>query len=94
MAEPTTLVVYPGADAESAWYEDDGKTFDYRRGDAMRLIMSWREAPRRLSLRLEPGYRMRAPTARRINIRLAGSTAVKTINFTGRNVDLTLPPTT
>jgi len=90
VTDPTTLVVYPGADGESAWYEDDGKSFDYRRGDAMRVIMTWRDAPRRLSLRLAPGYKLRSPSPRRINIRLAGSSAVKIVEFTGRPLDANL----
>jgi len=90
VTDPTTLVVYPGADGESAWYDDDGKSFDYRRGDAMRMIMTWRDAARRLSLRLAPGYRLRSPSPRRINIRLAGAPAVKTVEFTGRPLDASL----
>ena len=37
-----TLVVDPGADGQSSWYEDDGKTFAYRRGEWMRVTMTWR----------------------------------------------------
>jgi alpha-glucosidase/alpha-D-xyloside xylohydrolase len=88
--EPTTLVVYPGADGASSWYEDDGISFDYRRGDAMRMIMTWHDAARRLSLRLAPGSRMRAPNPRRIDIRVAGSTRIKTIESTGRPLDVSL----
>ena len=88
--EPTTLVVYPGADGESTWYEDDGVSFDYRRGDAMRFVMTWHDVSRRLSLRLAPGSRMRAPSPRRIAVRVAGSRAVKTIESTGRPIDVTL----
>jgi alpha-glucosidase/alpha-D-xyloside xylohydrolase len=87
VTDPTTLVVYPGADGGSAWYEDDGKSFAHRRGDAMRMIMTWRDASRRLSLRLVPGYKLRSASPRRINIRLAGSSATKTIEFTGRPLD-------
>lgn len=90
VSEPTTLVVYPGADGQSAWYEDDGISFDYRRGDAMRMIMTWRDASRRLSLRLAPGYRLRPTRSRRINIRVAGSSTIKTIESTGRPIDVTL----
>jgi alpha-glucosidase/alpha-D-xyloside xylohydrolase len=85
-----TLVVYPGADGESTWYEDDGKSFDYRRGDAMRLIMTWHDTSRRLSLRLAPGYKLRAPAPRRINVRVAGSSSTKTITFTGRPLEASL----
>jgi alpha-glucosidase (family GH31 glycosyl hydrolase) len=90
VTDPTTLVVYPGADGESAWYEDDGKSFAYRRGDAMRIIMTWRDASRRLSLRLAPGYTLRSASPRRVNIRLAGSSAVKTVEFSGRPLDTSL----
>ncbi len=90
MTDPTTLVVYPGADGESAWYEDDGKSFAYRRGDAMRMIMTWRDASRRLSLRLAPGYTLRSASPRRINIRVAGSSATKTVEFNGRALNVTL----
>ena len=90
VSEPTTLVVYPGADGQSAWYEDDGVSFDYRRGDAMRMLLTWRDTTRRLSLRLAPGYRMRGPSPRKINIRMAGSPTIKTIESTGRPVDVTL----
>jgi alpha-glucosidase/alpha-D-xyloside xylohydrolase len=88
--EPTTLVVYPGADGESTWYEDDGNTFDYRRGDFMRITMTWHDAARRLTLRLAPGSRMRAPAPRRINVRLAGSSKLTSVSFTGREIDVSL----
>lgn len=90
VSEPTTLVVYPGADGQSTWYEDDGVSFDYRRGDAMRMIMTWREPSRRLSLRLAPGYRLRRAPSRRINIRVAGSNTIRTIEFTGHPIDVTV----
>jgi alpha-glucosidase (family GH31 glycosyl hydrolase) len=89
-SEPTTLVVYPGADGQSTWYEDDGISFDYRRGDVMRMILTWRDASRRLSLSLAPGYRMRPSRIRRINVRIAGSSTVKTIESNGRPLDVIL----
>ena len=88
--EPVTLIVYPGADGESSWYEDDGNTFDYRRGDFMRITMTWRDATRRLALNLAPGSRMRAPAPRRIDVRLAGSTKLTSVSFTGREIEVSL----
>jgi alpha-glucosidase len=85
---PTTLVVYPGADGESTWYEDDGSSFDYRRGGAMRIMIKWNDASRRLSLRLAPGFKLLAPTPRPIDVRVAGSTTVTHLEFTGRPVEL------
>lgn len=88
--EPVTLIVYPGADGESSWYEDDGNTFDYRRGDFMRINMTWHDATRRLSLRLAPGSRMREPAPRRIDVRVAGSKKVTSVSFTGREIEISL----
>ena len=88
--EPVTLIVYPGADGESSWYEDDGNTFDYRRGDFMRITMTWRDAARRLALNLAPGSRMHAPAPRRIDVRLAGSTKLTSVSFTGREIEVSL----
>jgi alpha-glucosidase (family GH31 glycosyl hydrolase) len=90
VADPTTLVVYPGADGESTWYEDDGKSFAYRRGDAMRITMAWRDASRRLSLRLAQGFTLLPPAPRRLNVRVAGSSAAKSVVFTGRLLEIAL----
>lgn len=88
--EPVTLVVYPGADGESSWYEDDGSTFDYRSGDFMRVTMTWRDAARRLTLRLAPGSRMREPAPRHINVRVARNKKVTSLSFTGRELEIAL----
>ena len=84
--EPLTLVVYPGRDAMSSLYEDDGQSFAYRRGASMRLTMTWLDAARRLSLRLEPGSRMMPPARRTITVRLAGSSQSRSVAFTGQPV--------
>ena len=77
--EPTTLVVYPGARGQSSWYDDDGKSFDYRRGAKSTVQMEWLDATRDLTLRLIP---INAP-ARRFNVRLAGSTRTQTVTLGG-----------
>jgi alpha-glucosidase len=86
--DPMTLVVFPGRDGESSWYEDDGLSFDYRSGAWMRVHATWHDSARRLSLRLAPGSRALAPMPRTIMVRLAGSAEVKTIEFTGRAVEI------
>ena len=88
--EPTTLVVYPGADGRAGLYEDDGRTFEYKKGAWMRIEMEWRDADRRLSLRLAPGSRMRPPAKRRFLARLAGGTGARAIEFDGRALDIKL----
>lgn len=86
--EPTTLVVYPGVDGTSTLYDDDGISFAHRRGDYMRMTMQWQDRARRLSLRLASGARMLPPGERRFNVRVAGSTRLVPVTFTGRTVDV------
>ncbi len=86
--EPMTMVVYPGVDGSSEWYEDDGISFNYRRGDWMRVVMSWRDSTRRLSLRLAPGAKMLAPARRAIEVRVAGSAKTTPVAFAGRPIDI------
>ena len=85
-----TLVVFPGRDGESSWYEDDGLSFDYRNGAWMRVHATWHDAARRLALRLAPGSRALAPMPRTIMVRLAGSEVAQTIQFTGQPVEVKL----
>jgi alpha-glucosidase (family GH31 glycosyl hydrolase) len=90
VAEPMTIVVYPGADGTFSVYEDDGRSFDYRKGEFMRIAMTWRDADRRLTMQLAPGSRMLPPMKRPVQVRLAGSQATKAITFEGKPVRLTL----
>jgi alpha-glucosidase/alpha-D-xyloside xylohydrolase len=86
VTEPATLVIYPGATGSSTLYEDDGTSFDHRKGDYMKVAMNWADATRTLSLSLMPGSRMRPPSPRRFNVRIAGSKEIKTVTFTGAPV--------
>lgn len=87
---PLTLVVYPGADGAASIYEDDGKSFNYRKGDWMRVAMAWKDADRKLTLKLAPGSRMRPPAKRAIEIRLAGEKTVKSVVFAGSPLEVKL----
>jgi alpha-glucosidase (family GH31 glycosyl hydrolase) len=87
---PLALVVYPGADGAFSLYEDDGKTFDYRKGAWMGVEMAWRDATRRLTLRLARGSRMLPPSRRSIELRMAGEKTTKTIVFDGNPLETRL----
>ena len=88
--QPLTLVVFPGADGSHTLYEDDGKSFDYRKGEWMGIEMAWRDSDRRLTLRLARGSRMLAPLRRQIDVRLAGSKDSKRVVFEGKPVEVRL----
>ena len=88
--EPLSLVVYPGADLTSILYEDDGRSFEYKKGAFTRVEMEWRERDRRLVLRLARGSRMLAPAPRPFEVRLAGSRASRRIMFEGKPLEVRL----
>jgi alpha-glucosidase/alpha-D-xyloside xylohydrolase len=87
---PLAITVFPGADGVYSMYEDDGRSFDYRKGEWMRIEMVWRDAERRLTLRLARNARMLPPQKRSIEVRLAGSKEGKRIAFEGKPVEVRL----
>ena len=88
--DPMELVVYPGADGAGNIYDDDGLSFEYRRGDWMGILTSWTDARRRLSLRLAPAPRPRQPLPRRFTVRVAGWTSTREVVFDGSRVSIEL----
>jgi alpha-glucosidase (family GH31 glycosyl hydrolase) len=87
---PVTVNIYPGADGAFMFYEDDGRSFEYRKGMWMGIEMTWRDADRRLALRLAPGSRMLPPAKRSFEMRVAGEKTARTIVFEGRPVEVKL----
>ena len=85
-----SLWVHPGADGAFSLYEDDGQTFDFRKGEFMRVNIAWNDRQRRLSMRLAKGSRMLAPMKRNIVVRVAGETATREVVFEGRSLTLKL----
>jgi alpha-glucosidase (family GH31 glycosyl hydrolase) len=85
---PLSLVVYPGTNGTTSLYEDDGKTFNYRVGEFMKIQMNWTDSIRSLNLRLAAGSRMLPPNRRPIAVRVAGQTAARTETFTGRPLEI------
>ncbi|HYL84716.1 MAG TPA: TIM-barrel domain-containing protein [Candidatus Angelobacter sp.] len=81
-----TIAIYPGADGSFLLYEDDGKSFDYRKGEWMGVQMEWNEARRALRLRLTSGSRMLPPLRRSFEVKLGQST--REVAFEGRPVEV------
>jgi alpha-glucosidase (family GH31 glycosyl hydrolase) len=84
--EPLSVSVYPGSDGSFLLYEDDGKSFDYRKGAWMGTQMDWNDSRRVLTLRLAEGSRMLPPTRRRIEVKLRET--VRATEFDGHKVEV------
>jgi alpha-glucosidase (family GH31 glycosyl hydrolase) len=87
---PLTLWVHAGADGACSLYEDDGRSFDYRKGEFMRVNINWNDRRRRLSLSLASGSKMREPAKRNIVVRVAGEAVTRELVFDGRPVGVKL----
>jgi alpha-glucosidase/alpha-D-xyloside xylohydrolase len=86
---PMELTVHRGADGTFLLYEDDGGSFDYRKGEWTGIQMAWNDARRTLSLRLAAGSRMIGPPLR-ISAGVVGSTTRREVTFTGRPLEVML----
>ena len=83
---PLSITVYPGTDGEFLLYEDDGISFNYRKGDWMGIQLRWNDPQRVLAMHLTPGSRMRPPMRRQIQVKFGDF--VKNIEFAGRPLDV------
>ena len=84
--EPLSIRVYPGADGEFLLYEDDGESFDYRRGEWMGVQMRWNDARRSLTMELAKGSRLLPPASRRFDVTV--QSVVRTVHFEGRPLEV------
>jgi alpha-glucosidase (family GH31 glycosyl hydrolase) len=85
--EPLSVTIHPGANGSFLLYEDDGESFDYRRGEWMGIEMSWDDQRRVFRMKLAEGSKMLPPARREMEIRLLGQTRKAT--FEGKPVEVT-----
>jgi alpha-glucosidase/alpha-D-xyloside xylohydrolase len=86
--EPMSVTIYPGADGSFLLYEDDGISFDYRKGQWMGIQMAWNDARQTLKLKLAPGSRMLPPLRRKLEVKLADKT--RNVEFDGNPLEISL----
>jgi alpha-glucosidase (family GH31 glycosyl hydrolase) len=86
--EPLTLQIYPGADGESTWFDDDGRSFRYQQGDFARMQCEWKDGSRTLVLTRIAGGR--TLEGKKMRIRLADTQAERIITFAGHTMTVTL----
>ncbi len=82
---PMEVRVYPGADGQFQLYEDDGETFDYRRGRYRLTRFDWDEARRTLSVQPATGPSDPLPAEpRAFLVSLAGQREPLRLDYDGR----------
>ncbi len=84
--EPLSVSIYPGADASFLLYEDDGASFDYRKGEWTGIQMTWEDAHRKLKMHLASGSRMLPSGTRALTLQLAETK--RSVTFEGKPVEV------
>lgn len=87
--EPVRLTVYPGADGKFQFYDDDGISFAYERGEFSVIEMEWNDGQRALHLRPGKGHRQET---REFAVALAGTESHKArkLIYNGKPVTISL----
>jgi alpha-glucosidase (family GH31 glycosyl hydrolase) len=83
-----SISLYPGQDGSFLFYEDDGKSFDYRKGEWMGIEMLWNDSRRVLTLRLAKGAKMLPPLSRSIEVTM--NETRRSLEFSGKLVEIQL----
>jgi alpha-glucosidase/alpha-D-xyloside xylohydrolase len=76
-SEPLTLRIYPGADGETALYEDDGISFGYLKAQFSRVLCTWNDSQRILTLKADPNEKF--PIRHAIVVEIAGVAGSKPV---------------
>jgi alpha-glucosidase/alpha-D-xyloside xylohydrolase len=85
--EPTTVRVYAGHDGEFRWYEDDGRTLDYQKGQFAWTRLKWDDRARRLTIEPEGdgGFR---PAEKTLVVEVIPGGKRETVRYAGRRVEV------
>ncbi len=81
VAEPLSIHLYPGADTKFLLYQDDGSSFDYRKGEWTGIEMKWDDRGRTLNLQLAAGSKILPSTVLNLDIKLGEES--RRIEFNG-----------
>ena len=84
------IIVYPGSNAVFTLYEDEGDNYNYERGVYSTITMKWNDSQRTFTVEARQGQFPGMLQNRKFNIRIAGTEAVKTVDYNGNAVSGTL----
>jgi alpha-glucosidase/alpha-D-xyloside xylohydrolase len=68
--EPVTLTIYPGANGQFRWYDDDGSSYAHEHGNYMSVLCDWNDNTRTLTLTRDPKGTQGG--GRKLSVRVAG----------------------
>jgi alpha-glucosidase (family GH31 glycosyl hydrolase) len=87
VAGPVELWVHPGDYGAFSLYDDDGISFDFRRGASRSIQMSWNDHTRTLGLQLALSLRKPPPGEVRFLVHVVGAAGSREVTFSGKPVE-------
>jgi alpha-glucosidase/alpha-D-xyloside xylohydrolase len=81
---PLSVAIYPGANGSFLLYDDDGASFNYRKGEWMGLQLAWNDARKSLSVHLAPGSKLLGDR----DLEIKSGAASKRAVFRGRPLEI------
>jgi alpha-glucosidase/alpha-D-xyloside xylohydrolase len=89
--ELTTVRIYTGADGEFHWYEDDGASLDYQRGQFAWTRLTWDDNERQLTIDADGGELDAVARARRLKVELVPGGETHTLEYDGTEFNTRFP---
>lgn len=83
-----TVNVYPGADAEFMFYEDEGDNYNFEKGSRMTVAMAWNDGERTLKVGSRCGEYPGMPSVR--TLRIVSPYGEKTVDYDGTELTIRL----
>lgn len=83
-----TVNVYPGADAEFMFYEDEGDNYDFEKGSRMTVAMTWNDRERTLKVGSRCGEYPGMPSVR--SLRIMSPYGERTVDYDGTELTVRL----
>jgi len=85
---PLTLRIYTDCDGSYRWYQDDGKSLDYLKGQFSWTNMKWNDSDRTLVIEPDNNGERFGDWPKKIRVELVPDGTVRTVDFNGKHLEM------
>jgi len=85
---PLTLRVYTGNDGSYRWYQDDGQSLNYLKGEFSFTNIKWNDKSRTLSIEPDAKAKSFGDWPKQIRVELVPDGKIQTIDWQGKKAEL------
>lgn len=88
VAEPLAFKIYSGANGEYRWYQDNGASLDYQRGQYSWTRLQWNDRDQRLRIELETNGARRTVAPTELRVELMPERQSRTLRWEGKPLEV------